>query len=134
MVKITRYIFNKDPNSSKFLLEYFKSEKWIEKNSLFNRQYTSFYYKLSSDENFIYIDNWGEGPFGIILPLENRIIGIIDRIGDKILITEFEKYLSDNNIKYRKSFVEKKGKNQTQYLVAVIIYLFILCIVFRIIL
>jgi hypothetical protein len=128
---IRRYILECNSTIKKDLMWFFSNKRWIKSKdkNIFRVHYTSFYFEVLETDKNIYIDIWGEGPFGIIMPLKNRIIGLFDKIGEKAIIQEFEKYLKDKKIYFTLTTVKKEGKTQYQYIICGLIYLAVLIIV-----
>jgi hypothetical protein len=127
---IRRYILTSGDNVEKQLYSFFGTNRWKKIDSnLFRTRFSSVYFKIINEGSRLYVDFWGEGPFGIIIPTKNRFLGIVDKIGDNMIIKEFENYLSSQKISFYITKSQRHGRTQYQYIFCALVYFAVLLIV-----
>ena len=139
-ITIKRYVIEYDKSIFFTVVSFFSINRWKKIDTLLFRTYfSSVFFHLQIDKLKIIIDVWGKGPFGIILPVGIRLpnirfMGIIDKIGDQVIIDDFEKYLTIKGIRYEITSIKKQGRTQFYflfagliYIILIIIFLFIFC-------
>jgi hypothetical protein len=115
-VKIKRFIINKNDTASIMLERYFASEKWDTKqNGIYCYHRTSIFMKIFENPDCLYIDFWGEGPFGVIYAYHSRSVSLFA----KKLFRSIENDFRTNLITYKSIFsetlIETKGVNASLY-------------------
>jgi hypothetical protein len=118
------------------LMKYFDSTKWIKKGeNVFLKRKTGLYYSITrSMSNYILIDTWSVGGFGIIYSEKLQFKGMLNSGYKGINRNEFIKYLLDNNLEFNEDYTTKKGYSEslllaTQFIfsIIIVILMFIIC-------
>ncbi|MCP4181594.1 MAG: hypothetical protein GY756_27840 [bacterium] len=138
VVKILSYIIKGNDKEIDKIREFFTDSKYyvqVKNNeNLYRRKYGSRYFEIIKDNNLDFrILTWTVGGFGVILPHKNRILGLVDRSGERMIQKDFTDYLIENNIDYRDSYDTKTGMNQSTLIVISFVIAIVLAILINMI-